>query len=223
MGNVRIPPRGGSRRRGLPDEAHEAATDPFLNIDGARPRGSSRRVSPPEGELIVRGRRAIPIVAVLLLVAWAVPAGASATAHPGSPKWCRHHPKSTRTTCQKSGGVSPSTVSVTVAPNPMVETGDSDVYGVFSVATDPVYAKQTVEIVAGLANRCGLGATWFSNDGSFTGSTAVAALDDDGNASFTLLGASCAPGPLQVTVLVEAGDGPSTTLTFTIDPPAPEI
>jgi hypothetical protein len=105
----------------------------------------------------------------------------------------------------------------------MVETGDSDVYAVFTVGTDPVYAEQTVEIVAGLANRCGLGATWFTNEGSFTGATAVAAIDNDGNANFTVLGASCASGPVQVTVLVEAGNDPSATVTFIIDPPAPQI
>jgi hypothetical protein len=172
----------------------------------------------------VPGRRAILLIAIIGLASLAVPGAAWAANAPGSPKWCHHHPKSTRASCQKSGGGGgPSAVSLTVSPNPMVETGDSDVYAVFSVATDPVDAEQTVEIVAGVANRCGLGATWFTNEGSFTGSTAVAAIDDDGNADFTFLGASCASGPVQVTVLVEAGNDPSVTSTFTIDPPAPQI
>jgi hypothetical protein len=171
----------------------------------------------------VPGRRAVLLVAIIGVAWLAVPGAASATNAPGSPKWCHHHPKSTRAACQKAGGGSPGAVSLTVSPNPMVETGDSDVYAVFSVATDPVYAEQTVEIVAGVANRCGLGATWFTNEGSFTGSSAVAAIDDDGNASFTFLGASCASGPVQVTALVEAGSDPSATVTFTIDPPSPEI
>ena len=158
------------------------------------------------------GRRAVLLVTIIGLASLGVPGAASAQNAPGSAKWCRHHPKSTRAVCQKSGGGSPSPLSLTVSPNPMVETGDSDVYAVFTVATDPVYAEQTVEIVAGVAN-----------DGSFTGTTAVAAIDDDGNATFTVLGASCASGPVQVTVLVEAGADPSTTLTFTIDPPAPQI
>ena len=169
------------------------------------------------------GRRAVLLIALVGLASLGVPGAASAQNAPGSPKWCRHHPKSTRAACQKTAGGGPSPLSLTVSPNPMVETGDSDIYAVFSVATDPVYAEQTVEIVAGVANRCGLGATWFTNEGSFTGSTAVAAIDDDGNANFTVLGASCASGPVQVTVLVEAGDDPSATLTFTIDPPAPQI
>jgi hypothetical protein len=171
----------------------------------------------------VPGRRAFLLIAIISLAWLGVPGAASAHNPPGSPKWCHHHPKSTRAACQKAGGGSSSTLSVTVSPNPMVETGDSDVYAVFTVGTDPVYAEQTVEIVAGLANRCGLGATWFTNEGSFTGATAVAAIDDDGNANFTVLGASCASGPVQVTVLVEAGNDPSATVTFIINPPAPQI
>lgn len=170
-----------------------------------------------------KGPRAAFLIAIIGVASLGVPGAASAKNAPGSPKWCRHHPKSTRLACQKSGGGTPSSLSVTVSPNPMVETGASDVYAVFSVAADPVYAEQTVEIVAGLANRCGLGATWFTNKGSFTGSTANAAIDDDGNANFTFLGASCASGPVQVTVLVESGSEPSSTTTFIIDPPAPQI
>jgi hypothetical protein len=104
----------------------------------------------------------------------------------------------------------------------MVETGDSDVYAIISVGTDPVYAEQTVEIASSLVGRCAQG-TWFTNQGTFTGTSASAAIDDDGNASFTFLGASCAPGAAQVTAIVEAGTEPSATATFTIDPPAPGI
>lgn len=157
----------------------------------------------------------------------ALPLGVSGTVAaqkaPGSPQWCRHHPKSHRPACQKSGGGgSPSSLTISASPNPMVETGDSDVDAIISVATDPVYAEQTVEIVSSLVARCATG-TWFTNQGSFTGSTASAAIDDDGNANFTFLGASCASGTVQVTAIVEAGTEPSGTATFTIDPPAPGI
>jgi len=90
-----------------------------------------------------------------------------------------------------------------------VETGDttasgnSDVYAVFYVETDPVYAEQEVEISSSeLESRCGQG--WFlgsfsdlaGTEGSGMGTVeppAVGTLDDDGNAVFLFEGASCAP------------------------------
>jgi hypothetical protein len=166
--------------------------------------------------------RAVVLIALLGLSMVSMAGTASAKSRPGSPKWCAHHPRSTRHGCTPSGG-SPAPVRVTVSPNPMVETGNSDVYAVFSVGTSPVYAEQTVEIVSGLNNRCRQGVTWMTDQGTFSGSSASATADDDGNASFTFLGASCAAGTVQVIADVEAGTHPTTTTTFTIDPPAPSV
>ena len=82
----------------------------------------------------------------------------------------------------------PPAMNITASPNPVIETGNSDVYAVISVAVAPVYAEQTVEIVSALNVRCGGGVTWITNQGTFTGSTATATIDDDGNATFTVLG-----------------------------------
>jgi hypothetical protein len=169
-----------------------------------------------------QGARAI-VVTAIMGASLGLSGTVSAQNAPGSPQWCRHHPKSHRPACQKtSGGGSPSSVVITASPNPMVETGDSDVYAIISVGTDPVYAEQSVEIASSLVGRCAQG-TWFTSQGTFTGASATATIDDDGNASFTFLGASCAPGSAQVTAIVEAGTEPSATATFTIDPPAPGI
>ena len=107
-----------------------------------------------------------------------------------------------------------------------VETGDttasghSDVYAVFYVETDPVYAETTVEISsAQLAGRCLGGVTWTSNQGTFTGATATATLDDDGNAVFAFSGASCAAGTSTVIADVLAGTHVTYTSTYTIQPP----
>jgi len=142
---------------------------------------------------------------------------------PGAPHWCKHHPTSNRPACQKVGGSGgpPPATTITVSPNPIVETGNSDVYAVVSVASDPVYAEQTVEFVSGLNGRCGQGVTWITNQGTFSGSTATATLDNDGNASVIVLGGSCAAGSVQVIALVEAGTDPTGLTTFTIEPPAP--
>jgi uncharacterized repeat protein (TIGR01451 family) len=107
-----------------------------------------------------------------------------------------------------------------------VETGDttasgfSDVYTVFYVETDPVYAETTVQISsAELASRCLGGVTWTSDQGTSTGATATATLDYDGNAVFAFAGASCASGTS--TVIGEVVGGAHTTYnsTYTIEPP----
>jgi hypothetical protein len=122
--------------------------------------------------------------------------------------------------------VSPS--GVVGYPADEVETGDttasgnSDVYGVFYVETNPVYAEDTVEIdSAQLTARCGGGVTWTSNQGIFTGATALATLDDDGNAVITFTGASCAAGTSAVIADVLAGTHPTYTTNYTIVAPEP--
>jgi hypothetical protein len=130
-----------------------------------------------------------------------------------------------------------------------VETGDtgpaidqSDVYAVFYVETDPVYAEQQVEISsAQLQARCGaywefesvaesLGIT--GGDLSYgqgsvlapgSSTTATATLDDDGNAAFFFLGGSCGAGTSDVIADVLAGSHPTYTSTFTIVAPQPTI
>ena len=167
------------------------------------------------------------LITILTVLTLSVSGGASAKNAPGSAKWCKHHPKSTLSACQKTGGSgpggSPASLMLTVSPNPIVETGGSDVYAVFTVAADPVYAEKPLEIVSGLGDRCGGGVLWLSNLGSFSGSTAFATIDDDGNASVTVLGASCAAGSVQVIADVVAGTNPTYATTFTIDPPTPSI
>ena len=157
------------------------------------------------------------VVVSLCLLGVSLPA--SAKNPPGSTKWCKHHPKSTLAACQSKSGGSPSTITVTVTPDPVIETGASDIYVIIALSTDPVYAEQTVEIVSALDNRCGQGVTWITDQGTSSGSTASATIDDDGNAVATVFGASCAPGPVQVTVNVHGGTDPTDTTTFTIDPP----
>jgi len=124
----------------------------------------------------------------------------------------------------------PTTAGVTGFPNPEVETGnspasgESDVFAVFYVETDPVYAEQSVQIDADqLFYRCLGGITWISNQGSFAGPTATATLDNDGNAVFAFSGSSCAAGSSDVLADVLAGTNPTYTSTYTIDAPAPTI
>jgi hypothetical protein len=146
-------------------------------------------------------------------------------------------------------------VGLTGAPNFEVETGDtsggthgasgnSDVYAVFYVEDNPVYAEQTVEISsAQLEARCGQGWIWEATGlsagtngnapgggtsldmgtGVNTGSPAQTTLDDDGNAVFVFKGASCAAGDSEVVADVLAGIHDTFTFDYTVDPPAPTI
>jgi len=121
---------------------------------------------------------------------------------------------------------------VTGSPANEVETGNtapsgnSDVYAVFYVETDPVYAEQTVDIDSPqLFDRCGgtIAPVWISNQGSFSAFTASATIDDDGNAVIAFSGSSCAAGSSLVTADVAAGTHSTYTTTFTVVAPTPTI
>jgi hypothetical protein len=121
-----------------------------------------------------------------------------------------------------------------------VETGDtgpaadqSDVFAVFDVEADPVYAEQPVEISLNqLQSRCLAGEGYavlpsggFSlteiEPGGVQSTLPTVPLDDDGNAVFIFIGGSCAAGPSVVTADVLAGSHPTYTTTFNILPPQP--
>ena len=120
---------------------------------------------------------------------------------------------------------------VSANPSTEVETGNSatsgnsDVYTVFYVETDPVYAEQPVTITSPqLDARCGQGWRWEPGTGPAVDQTsgtnvATATLDDDGNATFVFKGASCAAGDSTVIADVDAGTHPTYTTTFTIAAP----
>jgi hypothetical protein len=120
-------------------------------------------------------------------------------------------------------------------------SGDSDVYAVFYVETNPVYAEQTVEIGSPqLEARCIQGWVWEAGNtagigvgpgvnspvpgqGVNAGREVSTILDDDGNAVFIFKGVSCASGPSQVIADVVAGTHPTYVTEFTVLPPAPII
>jgi hypothetical protein len=104
-------------------------------------------------------------------------------------------------------------------------SGDSDVYAVFYVETDPVYAEQTAEISDDqLQDSCGAGFDWYNSAGEIiTGADITETLDDDGNAVFVFVGSSCAATTTDVIADILAGSHPTYTGTFTVSPPAPTI
>jgi hypothetical protein len=122
-------------------------------------------------------------------------------------------------------------------------SGDSNVYAVFYVETNPVYAEQQVEIgSAQLEGRCIRAWAWGAGNSTGVGVTTVApnplvdqlggvntgakvntTLDDDGNAVFEFAGVSCAAGTSEVIADVLAGNHPTYVSEFTVLPPAPTI
>jgi hypothetical protein len=109
-------------------------------------------------------------------------------------------------------------------------SGDSDLYAVFYVETDPVYAEQPVEISsAQLEGRCIGGWLWggaggpLPGSGVNTGPPLQSTVDDDGNAAFVFMGSSCAAGSSQVVADVLAGTHPTYSATFTINAPTPTV
>jgi hypothetical protein len=122
------------------------------------------------------------------------------------------------------------TAGVSGSPGDEVETGntppsgDSDVYTVFTVETDPVYAEQPVELSSNqLLDRCGGGITWFTGAISSATASITGTLDDDGNASFIFTGISCAPGGSTVVADIDAGADTTYQTTYIIDAPVPTI
>jgi len=145
-------------------------------------------------------------------------------------------PYYTATTTLVANPPVPTAAGVVGYPNPEVETGDtnggpngpsgnSDVYAVFYVEDNPVYAESEVEISsAQLQNRCGLGHEWTAgNDGSGGLTGASTLLDDDGNAVFIFEGASCAAGDSTVIADVNAGTHDTFQTIYTISPPVPTV
>jgi uncharacterized repeat protein (TIGR01451 family) len=125
------------------------------------------------------------------------------------------------------------TAGVTAYPSTEVETGDttasgiSDVYTVFYVETDPVYAEQPVYISSPeLESRCQGGWRFEPGDGdpiNQASGTAMAKgiLDNDGNAEFVFKGAACAPGTS--TVIADIAGGTHTTYDSTFTIAAPQV
>ena len=106
-------------------------------------------------------------------------------------------------TCKSGGGPptgsgtggAPAPLTVQIDPNPLVETGQSDVYAVIQVETSPAFAGDPVRIDSSqLTAACG-GTVAFSSvqPGQFDDIQVV--LDDDGNATVVVEGTDCAPGP----------------------------
>ncbi len=160
-------------------------------------------------------------------------AGVASAAPKGSKAWCAHHSgkAAAKAGCASSsggggtGGPPPPTteIQVTVNPNPVIETGVSEIHAIVQVEAQPAFANDDVFIYSQqLVNSC----DWVDfrvNDGyqlsKPLGESATVALDNDGNATVELNAGECAPGPSLVEADLVAAPYYTATTVLQANPP----
>jgi hypothetical protein len=163
--------------------------------------------------------------------------GVASAAAKGSKAWCAHH---SGKVAQKAGCASSSggggtggppppppvtEIQVTVDPNPVIETGVSEIHAIVQVEAQPAFANDNVFIYSQqLVNSCEAGSVEFRvNEGHSTsvelGSSATVALDNDGNATVEVDATECAPGTSLFEADLVAAPYYTATTTLTAAPP----
>ncbi len=150
----------------------------------------------------------------------------------GSAKWCLHHKKKAASVPACTATPGGSDPSLTIAPNPLVETGQSEVHAVVEFG-DPSAAEAQVSIDSSqLTAACG-GTITFSDLQGVTATTApfstltpatatnqvILTLDNDGNAAAVVSGTDCAPGTDVFDASLVAAPFTTELFTLTVDPP----
>ena len=107
---------------------------------------------------------------------------------------------------------------VTVSPNPLVETGQSNITAVVQVETNPSLAGDPVDISSSQLESSCQGAAEFTSFQTTMPETAT--LDSDGNATFLLAGFYCAPGSDVIEASVPQAPFYAALATLRISPPA---
>jgi hypothetical protein len=167
-------------------------------------------------------------------------AGVASAAQKGSPKWCASHSgkAAKKAGCKSTtsgggsggggtGGAPPpvTEIQVTVSPNPIIETGVSEIHAIVQVEAQPAFANDPVFIYSQqLINSCQQ-VQFLQNDGTqlskYLGASATVTLDNDGNATVELSATECAPGPS----LIEADlvNAPYYTATTVLQANPPNV
>jgi hypothetical protein len=122
-----------------------------------------------------------------------------------------------------NGGAAPQ-IQVTVAPNPLVETGQSEIHAVIEVETLPSFAGDVVSINSSqLAASCESVAYESIANGTLpptpTADEITVVLDDDGNATVVVDGINCAPGTSVVEADLEQAPYLTALTQLTANPP----
>ncbi len=139
---------------------------------------------------------------------------------------CAKHPHKCKGGGGGSGGPTPNII-VTVAPNPLIETGQSEIHAIVQVETSPSFAGDPVFIYSQqLVNSCENDTVTFysSADGDLSDpstNSITAILDDDGNVTVELSGYDCAPGSSVLEADLVKAPYYTATATIVANPPVP--
>jgi hypothetical protein len=170
---------------------------------------------------------ALTVVISMPLIGLAGVTGVASAAPKGSAKWCAAHAKAAKKTpaCRTTsggggtGGPPPVTeIEVTASPNPVIETGTSEVNTIIQVEAQPAFAGDSVVIYSQQFDNSCDGVDYYENEGTLLsqsiGDPATVTLDNDGNATIDLYGDDCAPGSslLEADLLAAPYDTATTTI-----------
>jgi hypothetical protein len=122
-----------------------------------------------------------------------------------------------------TGGASPQ-ITVTADPNPLVETGQSEVHTIIQVETLPSFAGDAVTISSQqLVSSCEPDSVFFDTvrTGEEVGGmdSITVILDDDGNATVGLQGYNCAPGSSVIEADLDVAPYLTALTTLIANPP----
>jgi len=168
---------------------------------------------------------ALTVVMAMPLMAMSSVASAR-TAKAGAAKCAKHAHKCTKGGGGATGGA-PANIYVSVSPNPLIETGQSEVHAIVQVETSPSFAGDPVFIYSQqLVNSCEPGSVFFYSSASGTLSvpspdSITVVLDDDGNAAVELSGSDCAPGSSVLEADLVKSPYYTATTTLVANPPVP--
>ena len=161
--------------------------------------GSRSSIWPLEGAVIPMSfrRRSVRVVAMALVVALPMLATSGVASAKGAKGCHKTH------TCRNGGGGTTGSgtgsgsapITVQVDPNPLVETGQSDVVATVQVETSASFAGDEVDISSSqLFAACEGDLDFDAIPSATVGASIEVTLDDDGNATVLAVGSDCAPG-----------------------------
>jgi hypothetical protein len=130
-------------------------------------------------------------------------------------------------TCKSGGGTStgtgaganPAPITIQIDPNPLVETGESDVAFTVQVETSPSFAGDAVTVSSPQLFAACMSGGFDTVSGIGTDTYATLALDDDGNATVLVFGSNCAPGTSVIEASLDVAPYYTALGTLVAEPP----
>jgi len=169
----------------------------------------------------MKSRHSVRIVLLALVVALAL-LGSSGAASAKAAKGCHKTHRCQSGGGTATGGTTPGPMTLQIDPNPLVETGQSDIAATLQIETSPSFAGDSVFISSSqLDASCQIPSFYFgfafTNEG--LGNVNVT-LDDDGNATVIVDDHGCAPGQNVIDASLTSAPYYTAMATLDVLPPA---